>query len=277
MAVLCRIEGIPARYVEGYRVYADPSGVTTVTGESAHAWVEVYLKGIGWVAYDPTPGRDDSPSSGQNAEPEQTPEPTPEATPEPTQEPGSNLESTPTPNPNDMPSSEPTTEPTANPTSNPSPAPETNQKAGRWLWIALIVLVVLIALALIYLWIKRRLEVTDPVRMVAKLDDCDRAIIVLYRALLTLLSQLGQAPASGETPEAFAARVVRSGMANPDFVEFAKGVTVARYSRSRATRELVSLGSRAYVRFRQQMKKTERARFDAHRVLRGLGDFTQIP
>lgn len=277
MAVLCRIEGIPARYVEGYRVYADTSGETVVTGESAHAWVEVYLKGVGWVAYDPTPGRDESPSTGESTEPNETPQPTPEPSPEPTEEPGTNLENTPTPNPNDQPSSEPTVEPSWEPTSNPNPAPETQRKSGRWLWILLIVLVVLIVLALLFLWIKRRLEATDPVRMVARQQDCDRAIIVMYRALLTLLAQLGQAPASGETPETFAARVVRSGMANPDFVEFAKGVTVARYSRSRATHELVSLGSRAYVRFRQQMKKTERVRFDAHRVLRGLGDFTQIP
>jgi hypothetical protein len=277
MAVLCRIEGIPARYVEGYRVYADPSGVTMVTGESAHAWVEVYLKGVGWVAYDPTPGRDDSQSTGENAQTNPTPSPTPEATPEPSDGPDTGLESTPTPNPSDLPSALPSTEPTSQPTDNPDPTPETHQKFGRWLWILLIALLVLMILALLFLWIRRRLEVTDPVRMVAKQQDFDRAIIVMYRALLTLLSQLGQTPLSGETPEAFASRVTRSGMANPDFVEFAKGVTVARYSRNRATRELVSLGSRAYVRFRQQMKKTERFRFDAHRVLRGLGDFTQIP
>ncbi len=275
MAVLCRIEGIPARYVEGYRVYADPSGVTTVTGESAHAWVEVYLKGIGWVPYDPTPGQNEEPTGGMSTEP--SPEPTPEATPEPTEQPGSNLESTPTPNPNDQPSAQPSIEPTSVPTSNPNPAPEQNQKSGRWLWIFLMILVVLIVIALLFLWIRRRLDVTDPVRLVAKQQDYDRAILVMYRALLTLLAQLGQAPLSGETPEVFALRVTRSGMANPDFVEFAKGVTIARYSRNRATRELVSLGSRAYVRFRQQMKKTERVRFDAHRVLRGLGDFTQIP
>lgn len=281
MAVLCRIEGIPARYVEGYRIYADPSGETVVTGESAHAWVEVYIKGAGWVAYDPTPGRNDSPSAGENAEPEETPEPTPESTPEPSEEPGTNLESTPTPNPNDMPSSDPTVEPTVDPTSeatdDPNPVPETTQKSGRWLWLLLVVLLVLIALALFVLWVRHRLEATDPVRMVAKQSDYDHAILVLYRTLLTLLAQLGQAPLSGETPETFASRVAKSGMANPDFVDFAKGVTIARYSRKHATHDLVALGSRAYVRFRQQMKKSERVRFDAHRVLRGLGDFTQIP
>ena len=54
MAVMCRMSGLPARYVEGYYVAASDGGETIVTGRNAHAWVEVYLKGIGWTAFDPT-------------------------------------------------------------------------------------------------------------------------------------------------------------------------------------------------------------------------------
>ncbi len=54
MAVLCRMAGLPARYVEGYYVAASDGGETIVTGKNAHAWVEVYLKGLGWTAFDPT-------------------------------------------------------------------------------------------------------------------------------------------------------------------------------------------------------------------------------
>ena len=54
MAVLCRVSGLPARYVEGYYVTANDGGETIVTGRNAHAWVEVYLKGLGWTAFDPT-------------------------------------------------------------------------------------------------------------------------------------------------------------------------------------------------------------------------------
>ncbi len=78
MAVLCRASGVPARYIEGYRVYPEAGGETVVTGESAHAWVEVYLKNVGWVAYDPTPAgatplwRTPPPREAEN-----TPEPTP--------------------------------------------------------------------------------------------------------------------------------------------------------------------------------------------------------
>lgn len=49
-----RAYGIPSRYVEGYYV---PSGSSsTVTAANAHAWVEVYFDGIGWLPIDVTPG-----------------------------------------------------------------------------------------------------------------------------------------------------------------------------------------------------------------------------
>ena len=123
-------------YVEGYRVYAEDDGVTTVTGEYAHAWVEVYLNGVGWVAYDPTPGRDDAAESGNATEPDQIPEPTPsqEPSPEPTDDASANVENpTPSPNPDDQPTTDPTSDPTMIPTENPHTLPDQNQKSGRWL------------------------------------------------------------------------------------------------------------------------------------------------
>lgn len=56
-----RSHGIPARYVEGYYVSASEieqsdSGTVSVTGQNAHAWVEVYFDGIGWMPIDVTPG-----------------------------------------------------------------------------------------------------------------------------------------------------------------------------------------------------------------------------
>ena len=54
--LLARAEGFPARYVQGYCVpmYGDRS--ETVLSSMAHAWPEVYLEDIGWVAFEPTPG-----------------------------------------------------------------------------------------------------------------------------------------------------------------------------------------------------------------------------
>ena len=55
-----RVHGIPARYAEGYYVSQDQtareSGMVLVSGQNAHAWVEVYFDGIGWLPLDVTPG-----------------------------------------------------------------------------------------------------------------------------------------------------------------------------------------------------------------------------
>jgi transglutaminase-like putative cysteine protease len=56
MAVMVRTLGIPARYVEGYILPAksDTFSKYTVTNQQAHAWVEVYFEGFGWVTFEPT-------------------------------------------------------------------------------------------------------------------------------------------------------------------------------------------------------------------------------
>jgi len=55
MVVLLRSENIPARYVTGYSPGTvrgdDQYGVYAV---NAHAWVEVYASGHGWIPFDPT-------------------------------------------------------------------------------------------------------------------------------------------------------------------------------------------------------------------------------
>jgi transglutaminase-like putative cysteine protease len=57
MAAMLRIEGIPSRVVLGYTsgTYDAASKTWTVTNLDAHAWVEGYFTGIGWVEFDPTP------------------------------------------------------------------------------------------------------------------------------------------------------------------------------------------------------------------------------
>lgn len=58
MAVMGRCLGIPTRYVEGFYVdYKDKDGsYYTVKNSDAHAWVEVYFDGVGWIPFEPTPG-----------------------------------------------------------------------------------------------------------------------------------------------------------------------------------------------------------------------------
>jgi transglutaminase-like putative cysteine protease len=62
-AVLLRLQGIPARYVKGFSVgphnlVEGRLGVSDhylVRDSDAHAWVEAYVRGEGWVEADPTP------------------------------------------------------------------------------------------------------------------------------------------------------------------------------------------------------------------------------
>jgi transglutaminase-like putative cysteine protease len=57
MVVLLRIEGVPARVASGYAmgVYDAQRGMYRVPASAAHAWVEVYFPGLGWVEFEPTP------------------------------------------------------------------------------------------------------------------------------------------------------------------------------------------------------------------------------
>ena len=57
MVLLLRMGGIPARVATGF----SPGGLRTSSGEwvvrdtDAHAWVEAWFDGLGWVTFDPTP------------------------------------------------------------------------------------------------------------------------------------------------------------------------------------------------------------------------------
>jgi len=54
LAALSRARGIPARYFEGL-LYLDQG--TNANVKIEHAWPDVYLPAVGWVALDPTLGR----------------------------------------------------------------------------------------------------------------------------------------------------------------------------------------------------------------------------
>jgi transglutaminase-like putative cysteine protease len=58
MAVMLRTLGIPARVVNGFRSaeFNDLTGNYVIRARDAHAWVEAYFPGYGWITFDPTPG-----------------------------------------------------------------------------------------------------------------------------------------------------------------------------------------------------------------------------
>ena len=57
LALLLRLEGVPTRYVTGFSIdEGDRAGEHYVVRDlHAHAWVEAYLDGVGWVEADATP------------------------------------------------------------------------------------------------------------------------------------------------------------------------------------------------------------------------------
>jgi transglutaminase-like putative cysteine protease len=69
MAVMARTLGIPARVAVGFQpgtantVNGKP--VFTVTSHDLHAWPELYFAGIGWLRFEPTPGRGAAPVYSQ--------------------------------------------------------------------------------------------------------------------------------------------------------------------------------------------------------------------
>lgn len=56
MAVVLRHLGIPARIVEGFLPGERSGNSEVIRNSNAHAWVEVYFPGYGWVTFDPTGG-----------------------------------------------------------------------------------------------------------------------------------------------------------------------------------------------------------------------------
>ena len=124
--VLLRAAGIPARYVEGYLIDTTANVQRMVYQGNAHAWVEYYLPGLGWVILEATPG-----STGpEPTDPPPTTTPTgptpPETTVPPTTKPDKPTLPPPITTPTDP--SIPETQPTE-PTPGPDPVIDLS-----WLW-----------------------------------------------------------------------------------------------------------------------------------------------
>ena len=312
MAVMGRIVGLPTRYVEGYYARPGEDGTVTLTGADAHAWAEVYFKGLGWVPYDATNGGP-SATGGQDAgggvygtgdtgedwgDSEESPFDDPNQTID--GENDGDIADTEGGAPEDEDETEDTPEdesPEDNPEDNPEENPEDNSEEDSeaspddpppegdegeddssglsfpwWLIALLLLLLLAAAAALIY----RRLRQTDLTWLCGQSRRAQTSAMMIYRATLTLLSHMGQVQQGGETPEAFVARVSEE-LQNPDYADFARAVTLNRYAGKPVRKDDVEVGLRAYRRFLHGMRRSERLRFTLTRLFRGLGDFESIP
>lgn len=205
MTVLCRINGIPARYVTGYLAQPDETGVAHVSGQNAHAWTEIYLNGLGWLALDATAGDEQppdtppAPSPSPSRPPESAPTPSPSPAPEnaPTPSPSPAPENAPTPSPS--PAAQPPSQgPQHSPVPDPLPQEENDSfQSPMWLWIAGIIFLLLLLLYLRY-------RFTRPENR-ARRKHADAAA-VYYHAIEMLLRPCGLQRQPQETLHTFAQR-----------------------------------------------------------------------
>lgn len=87
MCVLMRCYGVPARVAAGFHASdPDENGIFDVKTSSAHAWVEVYFDGFGWIKFDPTPPEDTGDEGEALPQPDDSDEPEDQEDPDATVE-----------------------------------------------------------------------------------------------------------------------------------------------------------------------------------------------
>ncbi len=188
-AVLSRMAGIPTRYVTGYVVPKSEFNSSNTTEDStykinvkdryAHAWVEVYLDGTGWVPYEFTPGYAD----GEVPEEEKKETKKPKETNAPKE---TEAKTTPA-------TTKPTTKPTTSVTEQPSTSsvesasvvPKENTFKGS-ITITIISIIVLIILSIVFIIMKRKFMLSK-MRQGFESDDKNSNIINLYSYITQLL------------------------------------------------------------------------------------------
>jgi hypothetical protein len=184
MAVLLRLEGIPARVVGGYfpAPYDESEGGHLYREKNAHLWVEAFFPSYGWIPFEPTANREQL-SYGDVTGPEQEP---PAPTPEP---------------PSPTPAAEPTpppvqtaTEPPPPPFTPPDFLSEPMRLAG-WLGLVLAALLAIGALAAVTAWFTSFRGLSPAAGLFAR--------------ALRAGNWLGVPPAASLTPREYADRVGR--------------------------------------------------------------------
>ncbi len=267
LTVLCRMAGLPARYVEGYLAVPDARGEALVTGRDAHAWTEVYFRGFGWLTFDAVPVRGQS-EGGTSGAPETTPPP-PSPTPSPapdaaSPDPDADA-SSPTPPP-DNPAGDPLSpEPpvTDNPPDGGSASGPENQAAARggfpWLlW--------LLPLLLLFGVPALRWFLTSPARREKRLqDESDRFDLWLGDAL-SRLSAAGFDRPRGETVMNFARRLDAEGGLSVSLGQLGECASLLHYGRVSALETDTALARDTALALKKALPRKARLRYGLRRL-----------
>lgn len=270
MAVMARMVGLPARYIEGYAAVPDSDSVARVTQQQAHAWVEIYFSGFGWLPFDPTPGTNDAGGTLPSDDPEgdsPTPSPSPTATPTPSPSPALDASPSPTPSPSPEPDSTPTPEPdTPSDTPTPTPPPsddEPPRDPPHRLWPLLLLLLLALLAAL-------RLYLCAPAQVAGRQKNANDALLVWYRAAEDALLCMGIAPLPGEAPASFLWRAQGELHDAVKLTGLGKALCVAQYSGRTLKRTQPERAQKVYAALFAQMTPRQKLRLFARRFIRGI-------
>ncbi len=277
MTVMCRMAGLPARYVEGFLATPGADGFAYVSGKDAHAWTEVYFKGFGWVPFDATPIRQQSGASQNTPPSDPSPSPSPTPSPTPGNEPTPSLEpelpdEEPTPTPSDDPSPDPSDEPSPAPSDDPTPEPEMPpldntdddpddsndpdrpHDPPMALWWLLPLLALLLALAL-RVWLRM------PDRVAARQKTDQERLFVYGSAVYTMALICKRPRKPSETPLRYARRLDRVKAFATPMTPLWRTLTLSNYSPVPPGPEQVRLAKDTCAQFLKRLSPLRKLRF----------------
>ncbi len=280
MTILCRMAGLPARYVEGYIAIPNEKGEALVTGKEAHAWTEVYFQGFGWLTFDPTP-RQIQPNQPEpdNKSPEEnrtTPEPEPEKgsaeptpTPPPEEEspapenendpvsPPPDSENTPTMPPKDE--NEPTPPPEDDRNSPTPPATDPTGDSTGFPWWILAVLFASGAAAF-------RIAVTSPAFRSNRKKTEEGRMETWAQEVFDLLSSEHLNRKKGETVMGFTRRIDRLAYFSTAVSPVGECLSLIRYSRTEALETDTGMIRDTAILLRDEISRPARIRYWIRRL-----------
>ena len=274
-AAFARSLGIPARVAEGFTsgVLKD-DGLYHVQALHAHAWPEVFFEGVGWLAFEPTPGRGNpTAATYTGVAPQQAGETSPPV--------ATTVVTTTIPRAAVSPS-------TTTPFRIPKEATATEVvKAKPSLWkryhtvlLGLIVLAVLAA----YPFVLSRIEQARWSRRRKRARYQADQLAVSWQRTTDVLSQHATPPLGGETPLAFANRATTALRIPSDWLPgLAEAVTRSTYAGTVPSdaqlrdAERIPLQTRHLLRQRATARQRILARLDPRVIFRALpGDAPRV-
>lgn len=243
MTVLCRMAGLPARYVEGFLATPSSDGFAYVTGLDAHAWTEVYFEGFGWVPFDATPAQqslDNAPPQDNAQEPEPSPSPEPDDRP------------TPTPEPQDQPN--PSEEPDAEDSEPPEPPPPDDQEPPFPWWLPLLAAAAAAGLC-------ARIHLRMPEQVAKKRGTEQEKIFVYGNATYMVMKLNKRTPRPGETPLLFARRMDRQKAFPAPILPLWRMMALSNYSKVQPGPEQTARARETYLRMYKPQRLSVKIRF----------------